>query len=56
MQLASRFVLCRVSDNDITFAKYRPSKFEKHGIVGNERQIASFAIEGTSPNLIRISP
>lgn len=41
----SRFVLCRVSENDITFAKYRPSKFGKHGIVGNERQIASFAIE-----------
>ena len=43
--LASGFVLCCVSENDITFAKYRPSKFGKHGIVGNERQIASFTIE-----------
>ena len=43
--LASRFVFCRVSKNDITFVKYRPSKFRKHGIVSNERQIASFVIE-----------
>lgn len=43
--LASRFVFCCVGENDITFAKCRPSIFGKHCIVSNERQIASFAIE-----------
>lgn len=46
--LANCFVLCRVSENNIAFAKYRPSKFGKHGIVGNERQVASFTIEAIS--------
>ncbi len=31
--------------NDIAFAKYRLSKFGKHGIVGNERQVALFTIQ-----------